>query len=95
MPIRIFGQGAEITQLQEAIFLEHAYLFLYQQRPQRMKINGTTTLAGVNTTGFIGIATNNPLAPLTISGSQNILLNAQSWRRGLNLKSINCPNKYT
>ncbi len=59
---------------------------------QRMKINGTTTFAGVNTTGFIGIATNNPLAPLTISGSQNIFLNAQSWRRGLNMVDRACIN---
>lgn len=43
----------------------------------RMHINGNTGL----TSGFIGIGTSTPLAPLHVFGSQQA--NAQGWRRGI------------
>ncbi len=51
----------------------------------RMHFNGSTGGYGVNTSGFIGIGTSTPAAPLHIfgSGSQN----AMGWQRGITLSN--------
>lgn len=51
----------------------------------RMHFNGSTAGYGVITSGFIGIGTSNPAAPLHIigSGSQN----AMGWQRGITLSN--------
>jgi hypothetical protein len=52
----------------------------------RMWLNSDGTFAsGVNTSGFIGIGTTNPIAPLHIIGSQQ--QNTQGWTRGLTLSN--------
>ena len=51
----------------------------------RMHFNGSTAGYGVITSGFIGIGTSNPAAPLHIigSGSQNVM----GWQRGITLSN--------
>ncbi|MDD2982367.1 MAG: tail fiber domain-containing protein [Crocinitomicaceae bacterium] len=52
----------------------------------RMHINGNGIITnGANASGFIGIGTNVPSAPLHIVGTQ--VANAQGWRRGLTLSN--------
>lgn len=58
---------------------------IYTNSTQRMRINGAASGYGVNTSGFIGIGTNNPAAPLHIVGNQQQA--SVGWRRGLTLSN--------
>ncbi len=60
-------------------------LFIKTNNQVRMQINGITTAFGDNTSGFIGIGTYNPAAPIHIVGAGQ--QNAMGWRRGLTLSN--------